>query len=107
MLNMASQPYLVIRLVPDAPVDGPTFATYLDGLQIQAFDAYTGAPLSDYAYASPLVISQNSLGQYGAVVSAMTSTSTPFSAGSYGATLTFDSADAISIGSYAFTNDQT
>ena len=104
---MASQPYLVIRLVPDAPVDGPTFATYLDGLQIQAFDAYTGAPLSDYAYASPLVISQNGAGAYGTVVSAMTSTSTPFSAGSYGTTLTFDSADAISIGSYAFTSDQT
>ena len=102
---MATQPYLVIRLVPDAAVDGPTFATYLDGLRLQAVDAYSGAPLSDYAYASPLAISQET-GGYGAVVSVLSSISTAFvAANNYGKTLTFEAADAISIGSYVFTND--
>jgi hypothetical protein len=29
---MANPPYVVIRLVPQSPVDGATFGTYLDGL---------------------------------------------------------------------------
>jgi hypothetical protein len=45
--------YIVIRLIPESPVDGATFATYLDGLRLQVFDAYTGDPLSDFAYSSP------------------------------------------------------
>jgi len=51
---MANQPYLVVRLVPEAPIDGATFTTYLDGLQLQVFDAYLGTPLSDLVYSSPL-----------------------------------------------------
>jgi hypothetical protein len=31
--------YLVVRLVPDSPVDGGTFGTYLDGLQIEVYPA--------------------------------------------------------------------
>src|SRR6266567_2534258 len=55
---MADQPHIVIRLVPQSPVDGATFGTYLDGLALQVFDAYTQAPRSDIAYASPLILSQ-------------------------------------------------
>lgn len=36
---MANQPYIVIRLVPDSPVDGATFGSYLDGLQIKIYPA--------------------------------------------------------------------
>ena len=32
---MANQPYVVVRLVPAEPVDGATFSTYLDGLQLK------------------------------------------------------------------------
>jgi hypothetical protein len=34
-----STPYLVVRLVPDSPVSGATFTSYLDGLRLQAVDA--------------------------------------------------------------------
>ena len=32
--------FLVVRLVPKAPVNGATFATYLDGLALQGSDLY-------------------------------------------------------------------
>lgn len=108
---MATQPYIVIRLVPDAPIDGATFATYLNGLQLQLIDAYTGAPLSDYVYASPLLTAEQPAGygpENGAVVSVSTATGTPYvSSGDYGSTLTFDSGStaAISVGSFVFTTD--
>jgi len=51
---MANLPYLVVRLVPDAPIDGATFTTYLENLQLQVLDAYTKAPVSDLVYSSPL-----------------------------------------------------
>jgi hypothetical protein len=35
---------IVIRPVPESPVDGAAFATYLDGLEIQVFDANMGNP---------------------------------------------------------------
>ena len=106
---MATQPYVVIRLVPDSPVDGATFATYLDGLQLQLIDAYTSAPLSDYAYSSPLVFSENppGSGTYGAVVSVLTSVSTAFAgSGNYGNKLTLEATGGgISVGSFIFTTD--
>lgn len=106
-------PYIVARLVPESPVDGATFTTYLDGLQLQLLDAYTGAPWSDYVYFSPLILtSWPSLtgGETLSVVAAPTSASTTYvSANDYGATLTFDldATDGISVGAYAFTSDQT
>lgn len=36
---------IVIRLVPATPVDGGTFAHYLDGLKIEAFDLSYGSPI--------------------------------------------------------------
>jgi hypothetical protein len=62
---MASQPYLIARLVPDTPVDGASFATYLDSLQFSAFGAYTGAPVSDLAYSSPLTLRMSLFGSLG------------------------------------------
>ena len=104
-----SQPYVVIRLVPESPIDGATFSTYLDNLALQVLDANTGDPLSGLAYASPLTVFQWSVGSptYLSSVSAITSASTSYSAGNYGKTLTFDSTDGISIGSYIFSADQT
>ena len=103
-----AQPYLVVRLVPDSPISGATFTSYLNGLRLQAVDAYTLAPLSDYVYASPLIVSENGFGsgQFGAVVSVSTSASTTFVAtNNYGTILTFDAADGISVGAVAFTTD--
>ena len=111
--------YVVVRIVPTAAVDGPTFATYLDGLQIQLFSADTPAgaalqPLSDVVYYSPLVAYQfGELDPSQAVfttVSELTTSATAYGSGSgssttYGSTLTFGSTDGISIGSYLFSAD--
>ncbi|MFZ1010707.1 MAG: hypothetical protein WAN65_27960, partial [Candidatus Sulfotelmatobacter sp.] len=102
--------YLVVRLVPESPVDGGTFSTYLDDLRLQVFDAYTSAPLSDIVYSSPYVLTQwgGALGQWISVVSVATSEPTKFvSPGNYGNTLTFESTDGIPERSFVFTNDQS
>jgi hypothetical protein len=36
---MANQPYILVRLVPESPIDGPTFSTYLDNLAFQVREA--------------------------------------------------------------------
>ncbi len=106
---MASQPYIVIRLVPESPVDGATFATYLDGLALQALDAHTGEPRSDLAYSSPLIlIDWPGVAKRLSIVSVPTSASTDYqSANNYGSSLKFNSTDGISVGSYVFSSDQT
>ena len=43
----SNSPYVVVRLVPESPVDGATFATYLDGLSLQLMDAYLQPPSQD------------------------------------------------------------
>src|SRR6266536_3226506 len=90
---MASQPYIVIRLVPESPVDGATFATYLDGLALQALDAHTGEPRSDLAYSSPLIlIDWPGVAKRLSIVSVPTSASTDYqSANNYGSSLKFNS----------------
>lgn len=102
--------YIVIRLVPESPVDGGTFATYLDGLRLQMFDAYTDKPLSPFVYSSPIVLTNGGglLGNWISTVSLVTSAPTPVSGGgNYGQTLTFESTDGISEGAFVFTDDQT
>lgn len=101
-MNMSS--YIVVQLVPDSPVDGPTFGTYLDGLQLQVFDAYKKpeTALSDFVYSSPLVLFQvPGLGLLSAV-SITTSAPTEFDNGNYGKILTFDSTKGIPEGSFVF-----
>ena len=51
--------YIVVHLVPDSPVAGPIFGTYLHGLALRVIDANAGSPtnpayLSDPVYSSPL-----------------------------------------------------
>ena len=107
---MANQPYLVVRLVPSAPIDGATFSTYLDNLALQAYDAYSGAPRSGLAFSSPLTVFQWATGSslYLSSVSAITASSTKYvSAGNYGTTLTLESTAGVSVGSYIFSADQT
>jgi hypothetical protein len=103
-----SPPYIVIRLVPESPVDGATFATYLDELAIQLIDANTLQPRSDLAYSSPLILFQwpGATG-WMSLVSAPTSQPTSYTSGNYGSTLTFDSTDGIPVGSYIYSSDQT
>ncbi len=115
MASTTSPGYIVIRLVPTAAVDGPTFATYLDGLELQIFAADTPAgqplePLSDVVYFSPLVVYQ--FPEFGtgvnpfATVSVPTTSPTEFvSSKNYGKSLTFNSTDGISAGSYLFSAD--
>src|ERR1017187_2354308 len=112
--EMPEQPYVVIRLVPESPVDGATFGTYLDELSLQILDAHTGNPLSDLAYYSPLNLFQwPGLDGYFSAVSAPTSESTTYhkavspAKDNYGSTLTFDSTDGIPVGSYVFSSDVT
>jgi hypothetical protein len=102
--------FIVVRLVPESPVDGGTFATYLDDLRLQVFDAYSGDPLSGFVYSSPYVLTQAGglFGGWISVVSITTSAPTPFvSANNYGKTLTFKSTDGIPEGSWVFSEDQT
>lgn len=114
MTNPANPSYLVIRLVPESPVDGTTFSKYLDDLMIQALDANTGNPVSDQAYFSPLNLVQwpPGSGTFLTTASQMTSTDTPYkSAGGnsydYGKKLVFDTTDGISVGAYVSSADGT
>jgi hypothetical protein len=110
---MANQLYLVVRLVPEAPTDGATFTTYLDGLQLQIFDAYSGMPLSDIVYSSPLSFFQwplgysDSSGTFYASGSAVTTEGTAYNGSNYGNVLNFDSTAGMSVGSFVFTTDGT
>jgi hypothetical protein len=100
----------VIRLVPDSPIDGTTFATYLDNLALQVQDANTGTNISDLAYASPLAVFGWPPGStnYLSVASAEVAESTTYQGpGNYGKTLGFESTDGISVGSYIYSADQT
>ncbi|MFI5915061.1 neuraminidase-like domain-containing protein [Dactylosporangium sp. NPDC051541] len=107
----ASPPYVIIRLVPQAPVDGAAFATYLENLALQLFDANSSppVPLSDYAYSSPLIFTQwpGAPGYY-STVSVATAQPTHYNSANsnYGSTLTFHSTVGISVGAYVFSSDQ-
>jgi hypothetical protein len=91
--------------VPQSPVDGATFSTYLDGLAIQAVDPNATGPgqvaLSDLAYSSPLSVFRWQGSGYLAAVSAPTAESSAKAS----ATLTFTSTDGISVGAYVFSSD--
>jgi len=106
--------YLVVRLVPESPVDGGTFGTYLDGLQIDVYpaDAASGTP--------PLgstPINQSNLllvevpwlpGVYVASVSKLVEQGTPEkSSGNYGSSLVLDDGNGIAFGSLAVCPDNT
>jgi hypothetical protein len=104
----SSSPYVVIRLVPSSPVDGVTFATYLDGLALQVIDANTGQPRSDLAYSSPLILFEwPGASGWMSLVSVPTSEPASYNGSDYGKTLQFDSTDGIPVGSVVYSSDQT
>jgi Tc toxin complex TcA C-terminal TcB-binding domain len=104
----SSPPYVVIRLVPESPVDGATFATYLDGLALQLIDANTLQPRSDLAYSSPLILFEwPGASGWMSLVSVPTSEPTSYNGSDYGNTLKFDSTDGIPVGSVVYSTDQT
>jgi hypothetical protein len=111
--DMAGQPYIVIRLVPESPVDGTTFGTYLDGLTLDVINADTNTSLSQ----SPAEFSSLALfewppgsGWYLTITSAPTSSPPPAydkSANNFGKVLNLVSTEGISAGSFIFSADQT
>lgn len=103
--------YPVVRLVPESPVDGGTFSSYLEDLQLQVFDAYNDQiPLSDPVFSSPYGLTQwGPLGIWLVTVTAMTTAETAYSTTNtnYGTTLALDKVDGIPEGAYVFSDDQT
>jgi RHS repeat-associated protein len=110
---MAGQDFIVIRLVPESPVDGTTFGTYLEDLSLEVLDANTGDTISGQAFSSPLTVLQwpPGSGSYVTVASAVTSADTSYNKSGanfdYGDLLRIDSLDGISIGSFVLSADQT
>jgi hypothetical protein len=98
--------YIVIRLVPDSPVDGGTFSTYLDGLQIQVYPADGPQTPATLLGETQIVGSDVTLaevpwlpGTYVASVSKIVESPTPLASGNYGASLALNDGDGIAFGS--------
>ena len=93
--------YLVVRLVPDSPVDGGTFGTYLDGLQIEVYPA--NASSSTPALGSTSIDQSNLMlvevpwlsGVYVASVSKVVEQGTPENSGNYGSSLEIEDANGV------------
>jgi hypothetical protein len=99
---MASSDFLVIRIHPDSPVDGGTFSTYLDGLQIKVFLAGTTTLLGETKINSTtlnLVEVPWIPGTYVASVSKRVEAPTPGSGSDYGKTLKVTDGAGIAFGS--------
>jgi hypothetical protein len=101
-----SDNFLVIRIHPDSPVDGATFSTYLDGLQIKVYLAgtYPGTPTNPPVLLGETSINSSSLNLVGipwmsnTYVASVSKLSTSPTAPS-GTTLSVDHADGIAFGS--------
>ena len=111
---MASQPFIVIRLVPESPVDGTTFYnTYLHDLSLEIVDANTGNTISKPAVVSPLTVLQWPPGSGACVTIASEETSgdTSYNKSSstydYGDVLPIGDLSGISIDSFVLSADQT
>jgi hypothetical protein len=110
---MASSSFLVIRIHPDSPVDAGTFGTYLDGLQIQAYQA--GEPqtpatlLGETAVASPPVtlvqLPWEPDTYIESVLKLVEQGTKQVSANNYGTQLVFADATDISVGSVVTASD--
>lgn len=79
--------YVVIRLIPDAPVDGGTFSTYLQNLTIQVY------PAND--------LGSTPLGKITTVGSGLLLSAVPWSPGSYSASISVKLTQATAQGSGA------
>jgi hypothetical protein len=94
--------FLVIRIHPDSPVDGGTFSTYLDGLQIKVFLAGTTTLLGETKINSTslnLVQVPWMPGTYVASVSKRVEAPTPGSGTDYGKILKVTDGSGIAFGS--------
>jgi Tc toxin complex TcA C-terminal TcB-binding domain/Protein of unknown function (DUF2934) len=99
--------YLVVRLVPESPVDGGTFSTYLDGLQIQVYAADEPQIAANLLGETQIVSSDLTLaevpwlpGTYVASVSKVVQTpTTEVGSGNYGTTLQINDGNGIAFGS--------
>ncbi|GHO98831.1 hypothetical protein KSF_088790 [Reticulibacter mediterranei] len=102
--------YIVIRLTPPSPVDGATFAAYLDDLHIQVFPANLPLgtppqPLGSAVYSSPLILipAPGVLQTYLGIASKLTAAPTAqVGPNDYGTVLEFASTEGIAVGSWLF-----
>ena len=94
--------FLVIRIHPDSPVDGATFSTYLEDLQIKVFLAGTTTLLGETQVNSAtlnLIQVPWIPDTYVASVSKRVALATPGSGTNFGTTLDVKKADGIAFGS--------
>jgi hypothetical protein len=98
--------FLVIRIHPDSPVDGGTFGTYLDGLQIQVYPANAAQNPGTLLGETQVNVSDLTLsevpwipGTYVASVSKEVTQGTTQSGGNYGKTLGLEDGGGIAFGS--------
>jgi hypothetical protein len=110
---MTSEPYVVIRLVPESPADGTTLGTYLNDLSLRLVDANTGNPVTDQAFSPRLSVFPWPPGSstYVTVASGTTSGSPTYNPNAYPPDsrkdLTFKLTKEISVGSFVVRADQT
>src|SRR3974390_2972533 len=98
-----SNNFLVIRIHPDSPVDGATFSTYLEDLQIKVYLAGTfpgtGAVLLGETQVNAATLNLVAVpwmpGTYVASVSKRVATNTSGSSGNFGTTLNVPEATGI------------
>ncbi len=103
---MASSSFLVIRIHPDSPVDGGTFGTYLDGLQIQVYPADEPQTAAHLLGETPVALAPLTLtpvplalGTYVAAVTKLVTTQTAeVATNDFGKKLVFANADGIAVG---------
>jgi hypothetical protein len=105
--------YLVIRIHPDSPVDGATFSTYLDGLQIRVYLAGSGTLPSGSDPGTATLLGETKINSttltltavpwaadtYLATVSKRVATPTKASGSNFGTTLDVPLGDGIAFGS--------
>lgn len=89
--DISNPAHVVIRLVPQAPVNGATFSSYLGGLKLELVDANVGTDISDEADVSPLTLKLTratgiSAGAF--VYSAEQTTISPVGSNGHGLTIT-------------------
>ena len=110
-----SDNFLVIRIHPDSPVDGGTFSTYLDGLQIKVFLAGSGTLPRATSPGTAILLGETNVnstslnlvevpwipGTYVASVSKQISSPTPGSGTDFGKILKVKNGAGIAFGSVA------
>src|SRR6266700_2903876 len=103
---MASSSFLVIRIHPDSSVDGGTFGTYLDGLQIQVYQADEPRTAAHLLGQTPVALAPLTLfpvplvgnTYIAAVTKLVTTQASEVAAGDFGTELEFANADGIAVG---------